>query len=114
MWSFQATRAQLNSEIGIYYRRAEIILSMTSLSFSGLRWPALYKFRQASSSSSLNQSFLREDSLATEMSNLSLIFLVLSNRTNSKTASSDASGTCSISFRISSFLLINHLVSHQN
>src|SRR5713226_2164371 len=69
---------------------------------------SLYKSRQASSSPSLNQSFLREDSLAIELSDFSLMFLVLSNRTNSRTSSRDASGTCSISFRISSFLLINH------
>ena len=70
---------------------------------------SLYKSRQASSSSSMSQSFLREDSLAMELSIFFLAFLVFRRRTNCKTSSRDASETSSISLKISSFLLINHL-----
>src|SRR3989338_4392067 len=65
-----------------------------------------HKFRQASSSSGFSQSFLREDSLAIAVSNLSFTIFVFRKRTKSNISSRRGSGTCSISLASNSFLLM--------
>jgi len=67
-----------------------------------------YKCCQASSSSGSSQSFLKEDSLAVVISNLSFPFLCLRNLMKSITSSKSSSGVSSISRKRISFELIKN------